>query len=205
MEKVQVLSGGFAKRRRDVVDRNGVCGQVVLAQPDARHVPAPSAVAADWCFRHPAAGRANEQDACASNAGTLLIGTVISGPRFAHGHERRGVELSHTHVALRGNDGRRYDIAIDDVFADGYDQAGESVPAPLSRIKAGDRLEVCGKRYASGGLGMDWVHTSCGDPPKPDKPDGWVKVLGPDGTPGPNLESNRKYCRTMAAALTQSL
>ena len=41
--------------------------------------------------------RASEQDACVANAGTLLIGTVISGPRFAHGHELRGVELSHTH------------------------------------------------------------------------------------------------------------
>jgi hypothetical protein len=46
---------------------------------------------------------ADEQDACASNAGALLIGTVISGPRFVHGHDLRGVELSHTHVRLRGD------------------------------------------------------------------------------------------------------
>ena len=138
---------------------------------------------------------ADEQQACTSNAGTLLVGTVISGPRFAHGHDRRGVELSHTHVRLRGEDGRRYDIAIDDVFADGYDQAGERAPAPLSQIRTGDRLEVCGKPYVSGGTGMDWVHTNCGDRPTPDKPDGWVKVIGPDGIPGPNLESNQEYCR----------
>ncbi len=41
---------------------------------------------------------------------------------------------------------------------------------------------------------MDWVHTNCGDRPSADKPDGWIKVIGPDGTPGPNLESDQKYC-----------
>ena len=128
----------------------------------------------------------NEQDACGSNAGTLLIGTVVSGPAFAHGHDLRGVELSHTHVRLRGDDNRVYDIAIDNVFADGYDQASESVPAPLSRIQPGNRLELCGKPYTSGGPGMDWVHTNCGDHSTPDQPNGWVKVVGPEGTPGPN-------------------
>jgi hypothetical protein len=137
---------------------------------------------------------ADDRDACASNAGTLLTGAVISAPRFVHGHDLRGVELSHTHVRLRGDDGQIYDIAIDDIFANGYDQAGESVPAPLSQIRPSDHLELCGKPYASGGPGMDWVHTNCGDPPTPDRPDGWVKLTGPDGTSGSNLESNQEYC-----------
>ncbi len=137
----------------------------------------------------------NEQNACASGAGTLLIGTVISGPRFAHGYDRHGVELSHTHIRLRGVNGQIYDIAIDDVFADGYDQAGERVPAPLSQIRTGDRLELCGKPYATGRPGMDWVHANCGDQPAPDQPNGWVKVIGPDGGAGPNLAANQEYCR----------
>jgi hypothetical protein len=134
---------------------------------------------------------ADDRDDCASHGGTLLIGTVISGPRFVHGHDLRGVELSHTPVRLRGDDGRIYDIAIDDIFAEGYDQAAEQVPAPLSRIEAGDHLELCGKPYASGSRGMDWVHSNCGDQPTRNKPDGWVKVIGPDGMLGPNQE----YCR----------
>jgi hypothetical protein len=137
----------------------------------------------------------NEQNACASGAGSLLIGTVISGPRFAHGYNRHGVELSHTHVRLRGVNGQIYDIAIDDVFADGYDQAGEGVPAPLSQIARGDRLELCGKLYVGGRPGMDWVHSNCGDQATPDKPNGWVKVIRPGGGPGPNLEANQEYCR----------
>jgi hypothetical protein len=137
---------------------------------------------------------ANEREACASSGGTLLIGTVVAGPRFAHGHDLRGVELSHTHVRVRGNDGQVYDIAIDNVFANGYDVAGEHVPTPLSQIRPGDRLELCGKPYASGGPGMDWVHTDCGEQPMRGRPDGWLKVIGPDGRLGPNLDANQEYC-----------
>jgi hypothetical protein len=140
--------------------------------------------------------RADEAGECRANAGTYLTGQVVVGPSFARGHPRRGVELSHTHLTLRADrDGRSYDVAIDNVFAAGYDAAGRSVPAPLSTIRTGDRLELCGKLYASGGPGIDWVHTSCGDPPTPDKPDGWVKILASDGSVGPNLEGSQEYCR----------
>jgi hypothetical protein len=138
---------------------------------------------------------ADDQAICASHAGTLLTGTVASAPQFKHGMHRRGVELSHTHVQLRGDDGKRYDIAIDNVFASGYDQARQRVPAPLSQIQVGDRLQLCGQPYADGEAGMHWVHTNCGDQPTPNEPDGWLKVVGADGTLGPNLESSQEYCR----------
>jgi hypothetical protein len=140
--------------------------------------------------------RADETGQCRANAGTYLTGQVIAGPSFARGHPRRGVELSHTHLTLRADqDGRSYDVAIDNVFAAGYDDAGESVPAPLSTLQPGTRLELCGKPYAQGQLGIDWVHTDCGDPPTADKPDGWVKVLAADGSAGANLEGSQEYCR----------
>jgi hypothetical protein len=148
------------------------------------------------CIFITSAARADEAAQCEANAGTYLTGRVTGAPTFVSGHPRKGVELSHTHLTLLSDqDGRPYDVAIDNVFAAGYDAAGRSVPAPLSTIRLGDRLELCGKLYTSGGPGIDWVHTDCGETPTPAQPDGWVKVLAADGTPGPNLEASQEYCR----------
>jgi hypothetical protein len=138
---------------------------------------------------------ADEAAQCQANDGTYITGRVTAGPVFRPGHERHGVELSHTHVTvLSDQDGQSYDVAIDDVFASGYDAAGESVPAPLSGIAVGDRLDLCGKLYTSGGPGIDWVHTDCGAAPTPGKPDGWVKLLAADWRAGPNLDGSQEYC-----------
>jgi hypothetical protein len=146
-------------------------------------------------FLTPAAG-ADDASQCQANKGAYLTGAVTSGPVFARGHLQRGVELSHTHLTLRADqDGRLYDVAIDNVFASGYDAAGNAVPAPLSTIAVGDRLELCGKLYTQGGPGIDWVHTNCGNTPTAGQPDGWLKMISSAGTPGPNLESSEKYCR----------
>jgi hypothetical protein len=144
----------------------------------------------------PALASADEASDCSSAAGTLLTGVVVSPPRFKPASERKkGVYLSHTHVSLRSDtDNQVYDIAIDNVFAAGYDQAGKHIPSPLDQITQGTRLEVCGKPYSEGS-GMDWVHTNCGETPTADKPDGWVKIFQENGSPGDNLESSTEYCR----------
>jgi hypothetical protein len=148
------------------------------------------------CLAAASGAHADEAAQCRANAGIYLTGRVTEPPRFAPGHLRDGVELSHTHLTLLSDqDGQSYDVAIDNVFASGYDAAGASVPAPLSTIGAGARLELCGKPYAHGGSGIDWVHTNCSEPASPARPDGWVKVLAPDGTAGPNLEASQEYCR----------
>jgi hypothetical protein len=148
------------------------------------------------CVLLSATARADDAAQCSTNDGAYLTGRVIEGPTFARGHALDGVELSHTHlVVLSDQDGQSYDVAIDNVFAPGYDAAGESVPAPLSTIHAGDRLELCGKLFTHGRQGIDWVHTNCGETPRAAQPDGWLKVVAPDGTPGPNLEDSREYCR----------
>ena len=148
------------------------------------------------CLAASGTAHADETAQCRANAGTSLTGRVTQGPTFAPGHLHNGIELSHTHlVLLSDQDGRSYHVAIDNVFATGYDAAGESVPAPLSTIRTGDRLELCGKLFTRGGLGIYWVHTNCGNRPRTAQPDGWLKVLAPDGTSGPNLEDSHEYCR----------
>jgi hypothetical protein len=141
---------------------------------------------------------ADEASLCRAGGGTYLTGSVTAGPRFAHGrHPLHGVELSHTHLMVESDqDKQAYDVAIDDVFAAGYDAAGENVPAPLSTLRAGQRVEICGRPYKDGAtLGIDWVHTNCGAAPTVRKPNGWLKIFGANGTPGPNLESSEEYCR----------
>jgi len=120
------------------------------------------------------------------------VGQVVTAPKFKHGMFKKGVELSHTRLTLRGQaDGKNYDIAIDNVFADGYVKGMKQVPAPLNTIAVGDTLEVCGLPFAGG---MHWVHNNCGDAPVPQDPNGWIRKVAADGSVGPNLESSQAYC-----------
>src|SRR5260370_28961384 len=96
------------------------------------------------CLAASSTARADEAAQCRAHAGTFLAGTVTERPTFAPGHLHNGVELSHTHLTLLSDqDGRSYHVAIDNVFATGYDAAGESGPAPLSTIRTGHPLEIC--------------------------------------------------------------
>ena len=69
------------------------------------------------------------------------------------------------------------------------------------KCNAGDALDRAAalpghdQRRKRGGVGIDSVHTNCGNRPNTAQPDGWLKVLAPDGTPGPNLEDSDEYCR----------
>ena len=137
---------------------------------------------------------ADERQSCAAADGSYLTGQVVQGPKFAHGQFRQGIELSHTHLRLRADqDGRVYDVAIDNVFANGYRQGGREVPAPLDAIRAGDHLQLCGQLYERG-IGIHFVHTNCGARPTESHPGGWIKVVDGHGAPGPNLEAGTGYC-----------
>ena len=145
----------------------------------------------------PLAAWAGPAEDCAAAQGTYLVGTVTSAPLFQHGKRQKskafpkGVELSHTHFGLRADGGNTvYDVAADNVFASGYDQARNAVPAPLNQIQVGDRVEVCGAPFPGG---IHWVHTDCGDTPRKGSPNGWVKLLSSGGT-SVNMEGSEEYC-----------
>ena len=136
--------------------------------------------------------QANPASECTAQDGTYLTGTIAHGPFFVKARRlKHGVALSHTKIILRGDDGQLYDIRADNVFAAGYDKAPRQVPAPLSSLHVGERLYLCGKLYQNnnGRMGMDWVHTNCGDPPRPSAPNGYLAR-----TPGQNLENSTEYC-----------
>ncbi|MBV1776941.1 hypothetical protein KSF73_14580 [Burkholderiaceae bacterium DAT-1] len=138
------------------------------------------------------ASTATEKAACTRAAGSFMIGKVLSGPSYVSGKYLDGVQLSHTHIQLQNEaDQKVYDIAIDNVFASGYDNAGYNVPAPLNKLVYGTRVELCGLPFSGG---MHWVHTNCGVTPTKSKPDGWVKILDSKGNPGSNLENREEYC-----------
>lgn len=135
---------------------------------------------------------ASDARECKAAGGKLLVGEVVSPPKFKHGMYKKGVELSHTHLMLRDKAGEKYDVAIDNVFASGYRPNSKAVPAPLDTIAVGDKLEVCGIPFDGG---IHWVHNNCGDTPTKSDPNGWIKVVRADGSTGPNLEDSQTYCR----------
>lgn len=143
---------------------------------------------------------AGPSEDCAAADGTYLTGTVTTAPRFASGHPLKGVELSHTLLTMKADQGgRTYQVAIDNVFAAGYDAANpqKQVPAPLNAIRTGERIEVCGATYTNP-PGIHWVHTDCGDTPTKSSPDGWLRTLDPNGQRSDNLEGSTEYCRLWA-------
>jgi hypothetical protein len=137
---------------------------------------------------------ADDRVACEAVDGSYLSGQVVSGPTFAHGQFRQGVELSHTHLKLRADqDGRVYDVAIDNVFANGYRQGQSGIPAPLDTVHAGQRLELCGQLYDRG-VGIHFVHNNCGARPAGNHPDGWIRAVDGRGQAGPNLGAGTGFC-----------
>ncbi len=137
---------------------------------------------------------ADDKSECSAGQGVFLTGKVVSGPKFSHGKFLKGVELSHTHIKVNVDGQGVYDVAMDNVFATGYQKNAKTVPASLAQINVGDKVELCGQEYTDGTKGIHWVHTDCGDKPSSSKPNGFVKIVKSDGSVTDNLEAGQGFC-----------
>lgn len=147
----------------------------------------------------------NDSSSCIANGGQLLVGTIQDAPWYVQGSSSiQGVSLSHTHFTVQplgdGNSSDLYEVAADNVFALGYDNAeiNSQVPSPLTTLTTGTIVEACGltytqtPTYSSAVYGIHFVHIN-DQAITPTTDNGWVEVVNSDGTLGPNLESNTEY------------
>lgn len=138
---------------------------------------------------------ASEATACAANKGAYLTGTVTSAPTFhTSSNVIQGIRLTHTRLYLRADqDGRSYDVSMNNVFAVDYVKNSTRMPPSLAAIRVNERLSLCGVKYTSG-TGIHWVHTNCGNVPTASQPNGSVKKISSAGSVGLNLERSQSYC-----------
>ncbi|QJE01078.1 hypothetical protein HH212_14420 [Massilia forsythiae] len=138
---------------------------------------------------------ASEQSTCTTNKGAFLTGSVTTAPKFQAATQTiQGIQVSHTVMYIKADqDGKSYQVAMDNVYASDYVKNATSVPASLAALKAGTRVEVCGQKY-SDGSGIHWVHNNCGETPTASAPNGWVKTIASSGSVGANLERSQAYC-----------
>jgi hypothetical protein len=143
----------------------------------------------------PLSAFATEQTTCSTNKGTFLTGNVTTGPKFqAASQTISGVQVSHTIMYIKADqDGRSYQVAMDNVYASDYVKNSTSVPPSLAALTVGTRVELCGEKY-SDGSGIHWVHNNCNATPTTTAPNGWVKKISSTGTIGTNLERSQTYC-----------
>jgi hypothetical protein len=139
---------------------------------------------------------ASDQSNCTAAGGSFLTGIVSSAPKFQSASETlQGVKLSHTTLNIKSDqNGKSYQVAMDNVYAVDYVKNSSSIPKSLAAIKIGDHLELCGELYTSGGLGIHWVHDNCSTTPSSSNPNGWTEELAANGTAGVNLERSQAYC-----------
>ena len=122
---------------------------------------------------------------CHSVGGYYQYGTVNSQPNSdytavtnykAATESLEGIPLSHTHIEITSAiDGKIYDVAIDNVFANGYNPFSYVVPSAYTdNLTAGSKVYLCSGNPSQvpypvneadsnpfATQGFDWVHTNC--------------------------------------------
>lgn len=122
---------------------------------------------------------------CQSAGGYYQYGTVNSPPKSDYAavtnykaatESLEDIPLSHTHIEITSAiDGKIYDVAIDNVFADGYNPFSYVVPSNYTQnLTAGSTIYLCSGNLSQvpypvneadsnpfATQGFDWVHTNC--------------------------------------------
>ena len=139
---------------------------------------------------------ATEQTTCSSSGGTWITGYVTSSPTFASSKTTlQGVKLTHTHFNVRSDqDGKTYDVAVDNIFAVDYVLNATTIPRSLAAIRINDYVGTCGATFTSPTAGTHFVHTNCGATPTASKPNGWLKTVTSTGYWSTNVERSQTYC-----------
>jgi hypothetical protein len=97
---------------------------------------------AGWLLSATVAHADDNKAQCDLGKGSYMTATVVKGPKFTSGKFLKGVELSHTHLKVKPDGSNDiYDVAIDNVFAQGYEKTvrkcrnrwRRSAPATSSR------------------------------------------------------------------------
>ena len=137
---------------------------------------------------------AQTQADCTANDGQYLTRVVTKKPYWVKASETiDGVQLSHTHLTVRSDaNSKLYDVAIDNVFNPTWVKNSSKIPSNLKPIVLATHLSLCGLLYTEGGLGIHWVHDSCGNTNK-SNPNGWTDIVT-NGKVGNNLEDSETYC-----------
>jgi len=176
-------------------------------QPTEQTASTPAAAINTSALQSTAAGTEDFQAKCEQAGGYYQYGTVNAPPdsdysdvvNFKPGEKLHDIPLSHTHIEITsGIDGQVYDVAIDNVFADGFDPHKREVPAIYrENITAGATLYFCSGNpdkvpYSmseqDAKQGFDWVHTNC-ESPGSEFADGWLMTAA-----GIKLSNSHTYC-----------
>jgi hypothetical protein len=128
---------------------------------------------------------------CEGNTATAVSGIVVTTPYFAHGKTRDGIELSHTIFDVKTNQEAIYQVAVDNVYANDYDENPQGIPYSLAAtLLPGTHIDICGELYTDGRLGIHWVHTNCGN--YQNGPNGYLIINGH------LLTASQEYCKLFA-------
>ncbi len=119
--------------------------------------------------------------------GDYVEATIISSLQFQKATKTiKAIPLSHTKFYVQTDDGNKYNVVVDNVFARDFDPNNDQIPLSFKNaFTINQKVNLCGLEFAKPENGIHWVHTNCGDTQNKN-PDGFVAIDGYDYTDSTN-------------------